>query len=71
MRKPRAKTIPPIEERDWITEPELAERWGMAHDTLRRRRQRGKPLPPVAKHLSQKPFKYMKADVTAFEKNPG
>lgn len=65
---PKPRPIPPIEERDWITEPELAKRWGMAHDSLRRRRQRGQPMPPIAKYMSQKPYKYMKADVEAFEK---
>lgn len=63
-----AKKLPPISERNWITEQELASRWGLSPRAVRDRRTKGAPMPPVARFMSQKPLRYLKADVEAFEK---
>lgn len=60
--------IPQVDQRDWLTEGELAARLGYRSKDWFSRIRRAHPekYPPVATHLSMKPLKFMKADVESF-----
>jgi len=63
------KSMPPIEERAWITEEELAHRLGFSSKGWFSRLRKKSPrlYPPVAELLSKRPIKFMKTDVEEFE----
>lgn len=61
--------LPPVDQRAWLTEAELAERLGFQSKDWFSRLRRAHPekYPPVATHLNKKPLKFMKADIEDFE----
>lgn len=61
--------LPPIDQRAWLTESELAARLGFQSKDWFSRLRRASPdqYPPVATHLNQKPLKFMKSDIEDFE----
>lgn len=61
--------LPPVKDRAWLTEGELARRLGFQSKDWFSRLRRANPemYPPVATHLNKRPLKFLKADIEKFE----